>query len=191
MKHNRLRLGSLLALLLIAAPNFAQDVNVDWDRDYQGPWETYAWVAAKDAARNPLVDQRIVKAIDYWLTMRGRREVKPEENPNVIVTYHTNTQDQVVVTADTMGYGYGPGFYWGGGMGGMTTTTARSHTYTKGTLVVDVWDAKEKKLLFRGTATDTVDDNPEKMEKKINKCVEKMVKEFDKKLEKENKKKAT
>ncbi len=188
--RNKVRLGSLLGLLLIAVPAFAQKVNVDWDRDYQGPWETYAWAASKDAAQNPLVDQRIVKAIDYWLTMRGRREVKPEENPNVIVTYHTNTKDEVVVTADTMGYGYGPGFYWGGGMG-MGTTTARSHTYTKGTLVVDVWDAKEKKLLFRGTATDTVDDNPEKMEKKINKCVEKMVKEFDKKLEKENKKKAT
>ncbi|HXV62800.1 MAG TPA: DUF4136 domain-containing protein, partial [Vicinamibacteria bacterium] len=56
-------------------------------------------------------------------------------------------------------------------------------------LVVDVWEPKEKKLIFRGTATDTVDANPEKLEKKINKMVEKMVKEFDKKLEKEAKKK--
>jgi len=189
--RNKMRLGSLWALLLMAAPAFAQKVNVDWDRDYQGPWETYAWAQSKDAAQNPLIHQRIVNAVDYWLTMRGRREVKPEENPNVMVAYHTNTQDEVVVTADTMGYGYGPGMYWGGGMGGMTTTTARSHTYTKGTLVVDVWDAKEKKLLFRGSGTDTVDANPEKLEKKINKIVEKMVKEFDKKLEKENKKKAT
>jgi hypothetical protein len=185
--RNKVWLGSLLALLLMAAPAFAQKVNVDWDRDYQGPWETYAWVASKDAAQNPLIDQRIVNAVNYWLTMRGRREVKPEENPSVFLTYHTNTQDEVVVTADTMGYGYGPGMYWGGG--GMTTTTARSHTYTKGTLVVDVWDAKAKTLIFRGSGTDTVDPNPEKLEKKINKIVEKMVKEFDKKLEKENKKK--
>lgn len=189
--RNKVRLGSLLGLLLMAAPAFSQKVNVDWDRDYQGPWETYAWVTPKDGAQNPLIHQRIVNAIDYWLTMRGRREVKPEENPNVFVTYHTNTKDEVVVTADTMGYGYGPGMYWGGGMGGMTTTTARSQTYTKGTLVVDVWEPKEKKLLFRGSGTDTVDANPEKLEKKINKIVEKMVKEFDKKLEKENKKKAT
>ena len=180
----------MLALLSMAAPSFAQKVNVDWDRDYVGPWSTYAWAEPKDGASNPLVDQRIRKAIDYWLTMRGRREVKANENPDVVVTYHTGTKDEVVVTADTMGYGYGPGFYWGG-MGGMTTTTARSHTYTKGTLIVDVWNPKDKKLLFRGSATDTVDDNPEKMEKKINKCVEKMVKEFDKKFEKENKKKAS
>lgn len=178
----------VLISLLTAAPSFAQKVTVDWDREYQGPVETYAWAVPKAAADNPLVHQRIVNAINYWMTMRGKREVKPEENPNVVVTYHTNTKDEVVVTADTYGYGYGPGFYRGGGMG-MGTTTARSHTYTKGTLVVDIWEPKEKKLLFRGTATDNVDSNPEKMEKKINKSVEKIVEEFEEKLEKENKKK--
>jgi hypothetical protein len=183
--------GTLFAFLLLAAPAFAQKVNVDWDRTWVGPWETYAWAPPKAAADNPLAHQRIVNAIDYWLSMRGRREVKENESPDVVLTYHTSSKDEVVVTADSYGYGYGPGFYWGGGMGGMTTTTARSHTYTKGTLAVDVWEPKEKKLLFRGTCTDTVDANPEKMEKKINKCVEKMVKEFDKKVEKENKKKAT
>jgi hypothetical protein len=184
------RLVFLFGLILLSTPAFAQKVNVDWDRDYQGPWETYAWAEPKAAAENPLAAQRVKKAIDYWLSMRGRREVGQNENPDVIVTYHTSSKDEVVVTADTWGYGYGPGFYWGG-MGGMGTTTARSHTYTKGTLVVDVWNPKDKKLLFRGTATDTVDANPEKLEKKINKSIEKMVKEFDKKLEKENKKKAT
>jgi len=69
--RNKVRLGSLLALLLMAAPAFAQDINVDWDRDYQGPWETYAWVTPKDGAQNPLIHQRIVNTIDYWLTMRG------------------------------------------------------------------------------------------------------------------------
>jgi hypothetical protein len=180
------RVVFLVGLLLLSAPVFAQKVNVDWDRDFSGTIDTYAWAEPKDGAQNPLVHQRIVNAINYWLTMRGHREVQQSENPDVIVTYHTGTKDEVVVTADTMGYGYGPGFYWG--MGGMTTTTARSHTYTKGTLVVDVWDPKAKQLLFRGSATDTVDDNPEKMEKKINKCVEKMAKEFDKKLKKEQKK---
>jgi hypothetical protein len=188
MSNHKVTLA-LLGLVLMAAPALAQKVNVDWDRNYQGPWETYAWAEPKAAAENPLAHQRVVNAINYWLTMRGRREVKANENPDVVVTYHTSSKDEVVVTADSWGYGYGPGWY--GGMGGMGTTTARSHTYTKGTLIVDVWNAKDKQLLFRGTATDTVDANPEKMEKKINKCVEKMVKEFDKKLEKENKKKAT
>ena len=43
-----------------------------------------------------------------------------------------------------------------------------------GTLVVDVVDARGKKLAFRATASDTVSDNPQKNEKKIHKAVEKM-----------------
>ena len=72
----------------------------------------------------------------------------------------------------------------------MGSTTSRSHTYTKGTLVVDFWDAKTKNMVFRGTSTDTLSDKPEKNEKKINKGMAKMFKEFDKKYEKEQKKKA-
>ena len=61
---------------------------------------------------------------------------------------------------------------------------------TKGTLVVDIWDAKTKDMVFRGTTTDTISDKPEKNEKKINKGMKKMFEEFDKKYEKEQKKKA-
>ena len=60
----------------------------------------------------------------------------------------------------------------------------------KGTLIVDVWNAAEKSLMWRGTSTDTLSDKPEKNEKKINKGMKKMFEEFDKKYEKEQKKKA-
>jgi hypothetical protein len=104
------------------------------------------------------------------------------------VTYHTNTKDEVVVSADTMGYGYGPECT--GVAAWATDHHGALHTYTKGTLVVDVWDAREKPPL-PGLGNRHSGREPEKLEKKINKIVEKMVKEFDKKLEKENKKKAT
>ena len=57
------------------------------------------------------------------------------------------------------GYGYGPGWYWGGGMG---TTTTQVRTYTVGTLIVDIWDAKAKQLVWRGIASDTLSENPQK-----------------------------
>jgi len=50
----------------------------------------------------------------------------------------------------------------GGGTGTATTTT-----YTVGTLVVDMYDARTKELAFRGTAQDTLSDKPEKNEKKV------------------------
>ena len=45
-------------------------------------------------------------------------------------------------------------------------------------LVVDVIDARAKKLAWRATASDTVSDNPQKNEKKIHKAVEKMFQKY-------------
>jgi hypothetical protein len=70
-----------------------------------------------------------------------------------------------------MGYGYGGGWYWGGygGYGGMGSSTTRVRTYNQGTIVIDMWDAKAKELVWRGIVTDTISDNPQKNIDKINK----------------------
>ena len=47
-----------------------------------------------------------------------------------------------------------------------------------GTLVVDIFNAKSKALMFRGTATDELSDKPEKNQKKLAKASDKMFKEF-------------
>ena len=77
-----------------------------------------------------------------------------------------------------MGTGMG-GYYgrpgWGGGMGTTQTTVS---SVTRGTLMVDIIDARAKRLIFRGTATDTMSDNPQKNEKKINKAVEKIFNKY-------------
>jgi hypothetical protein len=59
-----------------------------------------------------------------------------------------------------------------------TNTTA--HTYEQGTLIVDIWDAKDKKLIWRGTATAVVPEDPEKSAKLINKMLKKMIAKYDK-----------
>jgi hypothetical protein len=62
-------------------------------------------------------------------------------------------------------------------MGSGTATTTESE-YLVGTLVVDIFDAKTKGLMFRGTAQDEISDKPEKNIKKIEKASKKMFKEF-------------
>jgi hypothetical protein len=47
-----------------------------------------------------------------------------------------------------------------------------------GTLVVDIFDAKTKALVFRGTASDEISDKPEKNIKKVEKASAKMFKDF-------------
>ena len=61
---------------------------------------------------------------------------------------------------------------WGfGGWGGVDTTV---RTYLEGTLVVDLFNAQTKKLVWRGIATDTVSDKPQKNADHIEKSIEKM-----------------
>ena len=47
-----------------------------------------------------------------------------------------------------------------------------------GTLVVDIFDAKSKSLIFRGTASDEISEKLEKNQKKLAKASEKMFKDF-------------
>jgi hypothetical protein len=44
-------------------------------------------------------------------------------------------------------------------------------------LVVDIWDALTKHLVWRGTATDTASENPEKNEQNLKKAMERKFRE--------------
>jgi hypothetical protein len=61
---------------------------------------------------------------------------------------------------------------------GMGTSQTMVSEYQVGTLVVDMFDAKSKNLVFRGTAEDELSDNPEKNAKKLEKASSKMLKNF-------------
>ena len=71
--------------------------------------------------------------------------------------------------------GYGWGGYGGMGMGSSTTTTSE---YTVGTLVVDIYRANDKALIWRGIATDELKAKPEKREKQLAKATDKLLKDF-------------
>ena len=67
-------------------------------------------------------------------------------------------------------YGYGPAYGWGPSMS-TAHTTFNEYEYTVGTLVVDVYDAKNKKLIWEGVAQGTIDENPRGREENIKKVV--------------------
>ena len=160
-----------LVAILVGVPAFAQKVNVDFAEDADfSQYQTYQYKKSEVPVPSQLMDQRVVAAIEYHLSMKGYEQV--DANPDLLVTYHASAHNEQRITTDYYGGGYGR--Y----RGGWSSGTTRTHTYTKGTLVVDIWDAKEKALLWRGTATDTVSDKPEKNEKKVNKSCEKMFDKF-------------
>lgn len=178
----------LAAMLVLAGPAFAQKVNIDYDSAYDfDTIKTFAWATTPETSvegGNPLMHSRIVNAIEHYLSMGGMREVGEDDNPDIFVTYHTSTKEQMNLNTTSWGYGYPGGWYgggWGGGWGGasMGTSSTTVSTYEVGTLVVDAWSPETKNLVWRGTAGNiTVSPNPQKMEKKIDKALAKIVKKW-------------
>ena len=168
------RILTILALAtLVATSAFAQKVNVDWDRGTNfTQFHTYAWQPSTHPAKG-LWDQRIIDAVNQQLQAKGFQLV--ESNPQLWVVYSNSIKkDQQVVGT---GYNMGPSWGWGY-WGGPTTTTYNTYTYKEGTLVVELADANGHTLLWRGTATDTVQNNPDKGIKTLNNAMNKMFKNF-------------
>ncbi len=168
-------LATGLMILLLAVPGFAQKVNIDYDEEADfTDLQTYAWREGTPIP-NQLMHQRVIAAVDYHLSMKGYRQV--EADPDFYVTYYGTTREEQRVTTSSVGYGGGGRRYRRYG-GGMSSSTSQVHTSVKGELMVDIWNAKDKLMMWRGIAENTLSDKPEKNEKKINKSAEKMFDKF-------------
>ena len=124
-----------------------------------------------------MMANRVMSMIKKELREGGLTEV--QENPDIFVTYHFTTEERTSYTTTNFGYGgYHGGWYgWGGGMGSSTT---QQHNYTDGTLIIDAYDAGEKKMIWRGTGTVTVKAKPEKQIKQVDKILKKIGDKWDK-----------
>ncbi len=179
---------TILLLSLVALPAAAQTVHVDYDKSVDfDSLRSFAWAETPETSirgESPLTHSRIKNAIEHHLAEAGL--VEDAEQPDIYVTYHTSSREEVTYHTSSFGAGYGGGWdydpYWGGR--GMSTSTTTANTYERGTLIIDLWDAKSKEMVFRGSASAVVSPNPDKEEKQIYKAIKKMVKEFDKKYKK-------
>jgi hypothetical protein len=172
-------LVAALGLLLVPAMAAAQKVTYDFDKDENfASFKTYA---QKDGTKvgQPLIDERIVNAIDAAMAAKGFK--KADSNPDVYVVYHVAFDKQKDISTFSSGYagGYGPyGWGWGGGF--PTTSTTQVRDILVGTMVIDMADAKTNKVVWRGMGTKEVDTTakPEKRDKSITNAVNKIFKNY-------------
>jgi hypothetical protein len=179
-----------LAVIIVWAsiPASAQKVYVDYSplADF-GNYTTFAWGETPQASlldNNPLNHSRIKHTVDYYLIQGGM--VEDTENPDLYLTYYGETDTEFNVNVSTAGYGYATDWAWDpywGNASGMTTTTPTVHK--AGTLVIDIWDAKTQKLIWRGSMEGTLTDNLQKSAKQIENGIAKIVKKWKKMRAKE------
>lgn len=175
-----MRLGRLVSgvvtLSMAASLALAIDVNTDFDKDVDfTKYTTYSWAHTPDSG-NQLTDKRIVDSIDAHLQARGWKKAAEGTTGNAVIAAHAAKESQerldTFYTGWGVGYGYGG---WAMPVGGATTV---SSVYETGSLLVDIFDAGTKKLLWRGTASATLSTNPDSNKKKLEKVTKRMFQNF-------------
>jgi hypothetical protein len=171
----------IIPVLLLAMAAFAQDVRYNFasGQDFS-KYKTYKWVQVKGADQlNQLADQQLKAAVDAELLKKGLTRTEGD-TADLYLGYQVALSEEKQFTSFDSGWGYGPGWGggWYGGGGGMSTTT--STTIPIGQLDLDMYDTAAKQLVWRGTASKSLDPKakPEKRQKNLQKGVAKLLKNY-------------
>jgi hypothetical protein len=179
--QKRLAIASIAALFLAPALALAQKVSYDFNKTAN--FASFRTYAHKDGTKvgQSLIDDRIVAAIDAAMAAKGL--TKADANPDVYVVYHVAFDKEKDISTFSSGYGGGYGAYgwgWGGGgwAGGTSTTQVRDILI--GTLIIDLADAKQNQIAWRGMGVKEIDTQakPEKRDKSITNAVNKIFKNY-------------
>lgn len=180
----RIAIPVVVLFLLGARAAVAQDVRYDFDKDKDfAAFKTYKWVPIKGAdTPDDLTAKRIVAAVDAGLATKGLTRTDAD-TADLYIGYQTAVGTEKQYTSYNTGWDYGPG--WGRGWygyGGMSTGTTYGSTSTVyiGQLDLSMYDSTHKQLVWRGSASKTLDPKakPDKKQKNINKAVEKLLKNY-------------
>ena len=167
LRISRLLIPAILGAVAIAfaAVRTDYDHNADFSR-----YHTYSWIGVH--AGNPLWQDRIRNAVDSDLAARGWQRVASGGDAAVSAFGKTAERD----TLETFYNGF-PGWGWRG-WGGLATATTEVVPERVGDLTVDVFDGATRRLIWRGTATDTLSGKPEKNQKLLEHSVSEMFDHF-------------
>ena len=170
-----LRAVLVASLVMLPAIASAQDVKIDFDKAFDfSKVKTYS-IAIGTKWGNDLSERRVLTEIDEEIAGKGWQKAA-EGQANIVVVLHGATQTKQTANTHYSGGGYGG--YGYRGFGGMGTATTVVNEYAVGTLVVDMFDATSKNLVFRGTAEDEISDNPNKNKSRLEKASQKLFKNF-------------
>jgi hypothetical protein len=150
----------------------AHDENVDFSK-----YKTFAF--DEGSARNPFVNTIIIEALERELTARGLTKVATD--PDLRVAYVAATVPNMQVANVPFYHVVNPAY---SGMVG--SSHMQVWDVTTGTLVIDLWDHKADRVVFRGTVTEVLQRaasadpraDAKMVSKPINKGIEKVFKKY-------------
>ena len=159
-----------LTICLISTIVMGQQVSVNYNHNqsFTG-YHTYAWGSENaNKVQNSILAQVAEQDINSALQGKGLQMVQESQNPDLIVTGNGGLKQQTSYSAWGM-----RGI--GGGMGGITP-----EQNVEGTFIVDLYDAKNKSLVWRGIAENALNNNGNKNQQMVEKAIQKMFKQWPK-----------
>lgn len=163
---------SLCALALTwTAAAMAQQVQTTVDRTADfSKYRTFT-IEIGTAWGNPIGEKSLLEELTSGFKAKGWT-LDTQGSPDARVVVHGATKEKQRL--DT----FYSGFYGGWGWGGVGSSTTMVSEFTEGTLVVDVFDAATKTLIWRGVAQDELKLKQNKREKQASKAVSKLLRDF-------------
>ena len=162
----------IAAVALVASCASGPTINTDFNPGTNFAQYSSFGFKATEQIPDPIVESRIQSAVAAALTSKGW--TRNDQNPAIWVVPHVQLSEQTQLNTYNTGWGYGYG-RWGGGP---STTTVEKIPI--GTVIIDLVDAKEKQMVWRGTASNTLQQgaSPEKRQQNLNEAMQKLFAKF-------------
>lgn len=170
-------LWPLLLAIPLAGCASGPVVHTDHDPavDFSG-YRTYAWRQPPPIS-NPLLKQRVVAAIEAELYRKGWRATSAD-SADVVLVANVSTREETTVEMFYDGP-YWRDWHWRPELGfDRGFGTVRISAFRVGTLVLDMFDARTRKAIWRATAEETVPESPQKVNASVRKAVARMFARF-------------
>ncbi len=172
--RSSLPLAAAAASALALAACSTLHTNVDYDPGATFTnYRTYAYKDSFDLEGFQM--KRVRDAIDRKLSAAGFTKVADTSaKPDLWVVTRVRTKHDKMITS--WGGGWGWGWHWGGG----GIMTARVQDVPVGTLVVDLVDAKQREVVWRGIATRDVggEETPKERSEVVQEAVDRLFENF-------------
>ncbi len=146
----------------------------DYDREANfNSYNTFAFFkpGIDEAEISDLDKKRILRAIEAEMQAKGFTK---SENPDLLVSIFTKTNENINIYQNNMGMGYGWGWhpwYWGSGFNTVNRTS-------EGTLYIDLIDAENRELVWQGMGTAALAKKVDKKQERINKIVQEILEKY-------------
>ncbi len=169
---------TILSLAATAALAGCASMQVGADFDPAVSFQTYAtydW-APRDTLptgdprldANPFFDARLREAVDNQLALKGLR--RSSNSPEILVHYHAAVRDRIDAVRVDESRGYVTG-----------EAGRETYVYEEGTLLVDIAEARGKRVVWRGWARMDLDElltEPSKMAETLAQAARRMFERF-------------